>query len=130
MHNAGMSFRPASPSLFHRLRRSAALRVVLVLAALLTSQQSLACAFEEVFSEQGTEIAVAADTAAPDFADCCGACLSCVNCSVCCSSAMDSPMSGSAFGSTSLSFLKISQGTAAPALWTPPTLLKPPIDAA
>lgn len=125
-----MSRRPLSPSLFHRLRRSAALRVVLVLAALLTSQQSLACAFEEVFSEQGTEIAASADTSTPDLADCCGACLSCVNCSVCCSSAMDSPMGGAALASTALSFLKFSQDTAAPALWTPPTLLKPPIDAA
>ena len=43
-------------TLFDRFRRASALRVVLVIAALLASQNSLACAFEEVLVAQGTEI--------------------------------------------------------------------------
>ena len=51
-----MPKRPDNLTLFDRLRRASALRVVLVVAAMLASQNSLACAFEEAFVAQGTEI--------------------------------------------------------------------------
>jgi hypothetical protein len=118
--------RPDSQTLFDRFRRPSALRVVFIIAALLASQSSLACAFEGILDSQGIEIVVN-DVSGED---CCTSCVNCANCGSCHSSAV-SPRAGSAHLSfLSISFAKLSLATAAPKLWTPPALLRPPINAA
>jgi len=132
-----MSKPTRSLSLFDRFRRASALRVVFLVAALFASQSSLACAFEEVFAAPQAEAAIAAADSvsghAPDFEknsgdDCCGLCRNCTHCGGCCSFAVavragDASVSGLFTFHANLSF-----ATAARPLWTPPTLLKPPID--
>jgi len=123
----------ARPSLFDRLRRATALRVLLACAALLASQTSLACALEE--STTGETVALVAgalpaetaDTAAPDDGGCCALCTDCAHSGGCCVFAA-SPRAGAlAFALASLSDASIGFSTSAPVSWTPPTLLRPPI---
>jgi len=115
----------AHVTLLDRLRRSSALRVVLLIAAMLASQQSMACAFEEALSPQGTEIV--ADNGAEE---CCPLCGDCTQCGGCHASAV-SPRAILAQSSFQLNlFAKLTPATAAPKSWAPPALLRPPINAA
>jgi len=107
-------------TLFDRLRRSSALRGVLVVAAMLASQNALACAFEEVLVAQGTEIVAIED-------GCCTMCLDCANCGVCHGSALSSRASGDHFSFRLATYAKFTAETTAPTLWKPPALLRPPI---
>ena len=111
------------PTLFDRLRRASALRAVLVVAALLASQNALACAFEEVLVAQGTEIVANEE-------GCCTLCFDCANCGVCHGSALSSRASSNHLSFRSSTYAKFPIEATAPTLWTPPALLRPPISAA
>jgi hypothetical protein len=118
-----MSKRNSPMTLFDRLRRSSALRGVLVVAAMLASQNSLACAFEEALVAQGGEIVASEE-------GCCNLCLDCANCGVCHGSVVSPRAGGNHLSFRSSSYAKITVETTAPTLWTPPALLRPPISAA
>jgi hypothetical protein len=125
---------PKPPAIrsFEKLRRASTLRVVLVIATLLASQNSLACVIEDVFS--GADIALVADQGAssptdPAGDECCTLCFDCAHCGGCHSSAV-SPRLGHTAGLLAGADAKFTFATAAPSLWTPPTLLRPPIDVA
>jgi mono/diheme cytochrome c family protein len=120
-------------TLFAWFRRAAALRVVLVVGALLASQNSLVCAFEEAFVAQGTEIValdVAGASAGESGENCCALCLDCANCGGCHSSASNPRPGDAHLLFRSPLYAKFTVDTAAPELWTPPAVLRPPIDAA
>ena len=120
----------STTTLFTRLRRASALRLVFVVAAILASQSSAACALEEAIAGQGTEW-VAGDPGSenPD-PGCCSLCPDCTHCGGCCGIA-DLARDGQALMALSMSSgSKLTPATVAPRLWVPPTLLKPPIDAA
>jgi len=127
----------AHPSLFDRLRRSFALRLLLPCAALLASQTSLACALEE--SASGESIALVAgpspgdaqpdagETPAPNDGGCCALCTDCAHSGGCCVFAA-SPRAGlQVFALAALPGAHIGFSTSAPVSWTPPTPLRPPI---
>jgi hypothetical protein len=112
------------------------MRFVLVLAALLASQNSIACVLD-VGSERGEAAPIvqtaqaSGDDACKDALedDCCTLCVDCASCGGCHGSTVSTrtlpahPESGS--GRDEPAHLS----SAAPALWKPPTLLRPPIDA-
>lgn len=123
-----MSPRPSS-SLFDRLRRARLPRVLLVMATLLASQSALACAFEGLLSVPGTEIVDVANGAG-DEQDCCNLCPDCASCGICHASATGLRSAGNQPAPLVFSCAKLNLTTSAPALWAPPTLLRPPIDAA
>jgi hypothetical protein len=128
-----MPKRPDTLTLFDRLRRASALRVVLVVAAMFASQNSLTCAFEEVFVAQGTEIVasdVAGASADESGEDCCTLCPDCASCGGCHTSAV-SPRAINAHSSfRTATYAKFTLATVSPKHWTPPALLRPPISAA
>lgn len=126
MHTPGMSTGHSAHTLFDRLRRASALRVVLVVATLLASQNSLACAFEEVLAQQGIEIVV---SEASDE-DCCTLCFDCAHCGGCHASAVSPRAFLGHLSFQSITFANLSLASVAPKLWTPPALLRPPISAA
>jgi hypothetical protein len=117
-----------------RLRRNTALRVLLVVAAVLASQSSLACAVEESFAP-ATEFASTqplddSPADAPDADGCCALCTDCAHSGGCCSFAA-SPRTGAALLTLdSPGDGRIGTTTTAPLRWNPPTLLRPPIDLA
>jgi hypothetical protein len=121
-------------TLLSRLRRASSLRFVFVIAAVLASQNFLACAFEEWTGGQGVELgtgqaaAFAADDGSGD--DCCALCLECANCNGCCGMAASTRSHAASPALVSSALTKITLDTVAPAFWTPPTLLRPPIEAA
>jgi len=112
-------------TLLDRLRRAPALRVVLVVAAMLASQNSLVCAFEEVLAAQTTEI-----VADESGEDCCSLCVDCAHCGGCHSSAVSPRAHFAHLSFSSFAYAKFTFATAAPERWAPPTLLRPPINAA
>jgi hypothetical protein len=135
MHNQpGMPQSQNKPTSFDRLRRAPVLRVVLVVAALLASQNSLACAFEAVdAADQASALVASAFAGASEVEsdeDCCSLCLDCASCGGCHGSAV-SPRAGNPhlLFRTAI-YKKITDDAAAPKLWTPPAVLRPPIDAA
>jgi hypothetical protein len=117
-------------SLPNRLRAMPALRVLLVLAAILASQSSLACAMEEYFSQASIEIPAAApDGDAPDRpADggCCALCTDCAHSGGCCAFAASARQGTDRLSPAPL-FATRPGPLAAPTSWTPPALLRPPI---
>jgi hypothetical protein len=117
-----------SPSLLNRLRRAALPRVLILVAALLASQNALACAFEGLIEFQGLEVVAQTDEAAGEA--CCNLCPDCASCGVCHTSAVSPRGAGSQPAALYVMYSKITFATAAPALWTPPALLRPPIEAA
>jgi hypothetical protein len=130
MHNRCVLRRNHQRTLLDRLRRAAFLRFVFVVAAVLASQNFLACAFEESPSAQGIET-VAGIFETEDSGDaCCGLCLDCANCGGCCTFAVSLRAQVVPLTLAFSAYPKISLATAAPELWTPPTLLRPPISAA
>ncbi len=120
-------------TLFDRLRRATALRVVLVVAMVLASQNSLACAFEEPAAAQGTEILaseiVSASTEGADE-ECCFFCFDCAQCGGCHSSTMSLRAGNGHMFFRRTTYEKVSAPTVAPKHWTPSALLRPPISAA
>jgi hypothetical protein len=124
-----MLMRRTSMSLFDRLRRATLPRVLLLVATLMASQSSLACAYESLLQAPGSESAAAAE-ALPESSDCCELCPDCASCGVCHASAAGLRSAGSQADTLVIVFAKLNFATAAPALWAPPTLLRPPIDAA
>jgi hypothetical protein len=130
-----MSLRIAPLGLFDSLRRASVMRFVLVLAALLASQNSIACILdlgierpEAASIEQTTQ--TSADAACEDGLgdDCCTLCVDCASCGGCHGSAL-STRTLPAHPESSRGYELAHLLTAAPALWKPPTLLRPPIDA-
>jgi len=127
-------------SLFERLRRPAALRVVFVLAAMLASQNSLACAFEAAFAGQSSELTAGVGgekpldepAATPEAVgeDCCALCADCAHCGGCCSFAVTLRAGDTQLAFASVLRSKINFATSAPRHWTPPTPLRPPISPA
>src|SRR5688572_17583773 len=122
-------------SLFDRLRRPAALRVVFVLAAMLASQNSLACALEAAFAGQSTELTggIGGDNPRDEPAaipeamgeECCALCGDCARCGGCCSLAVTLRAGDNQLAFASPTRSKINFATSAPRLWTPPALLRP-----
>jgi len=135
-----MSTHNGQITLFDRFRRTLVLRVVFLAAALLASQSSLACAFEAVFAAQETELSIVvvgvvqsdAAAASADHAgeDCCSLCVDCAYCGGCCSFAVTARLNAAHLSLASIADANLSLATAAPTLWKPPTLLRPPINAA
>ena len=113
-------------TLFNRFRRASALRVVFVVAALLTAQSAVACALEAAVVAEATEIAAAA--VATD--DCCNLCLDCANCGACHAASVSPRAAGPSLSFRSAIYATIAFPTAAPQHWTPAELLRPPISAA
>jgi hypothetical protein len=125
-------------TLFDRLRRASALRIVLIAATLMASQSSLACAFEAAVGNQGTEAiasmdsgSVGAEAPSSDDSDggCCSFCLDCAHCGGCHSSVLNL-RSQSGLALALIVETRAQLDDVAPALWTPSTLLRPPIHAA
>jgi hypothetical protein len=125
-----MSKRCEPTTLLHRLRRAPALRVLLVVATLLASQSSLACAFEAVAEAAGSEIV--ADTEAVPAGEtegCCSLCFDCVYCGGCgFAASLRADNLGVSFELTLSE--KLTPATEASHSWTPPALLRPPITVA
>jgi len=116
-------------TLFVRLRRATSLRLIFVIAAVLGSQNFLACAFEEFSAAQGIEAVAGIFAAEGSGDDCCALCLDCANCGGCSFAVMPrAHIAAMAFDS--FDYARINLAAAAPELWTPPTLLRPPISAA
>ncbi len=121
---------PGKPkTLFVRLRRATSLRLIFVIAAVLGSQNFLACAFEEFSAAQGIEAVAGSFEAEGSGDDCCALCLDCANCGGCGFAVMPRAQTP-AMAFDSIDHAKIILAAAAPELWTPPTLLRPPITAA
>ena len=119
--------RAATSPLFDRLRGLAALRVLLVVAAILASQSSLACAIEEaVFATPVAATDSGPDGTAEPDGGCCALCTDCTHSGGCCSFAA-TPRAG-VEGNTPVPLrdARLSPDAAAPGAWTPPTLLRPP----
>lgn len=112
-------------TLFDRLRRASALRVVFIVAAMLASQTSLACAIEGALAAQGSEVIALEESGD----DCCALCFDCAQCGGCHSAAVN-PRTGNAQFFLSIHNATFTIATAAPKLWTPPALLRPPINVA
>jgi hypothetical protein len=130
MHNRRVLKWNRQISLFDRLRRASALRFVFVIAAVLGSQNFLACAFEEFSAAQATEVMAGVVEVAGSGDDCSALCLDCAHCGGCCSFAAMPRAHAAPMALASFAHAKISLATAAPELWTPPALLRPPISAA
>jgi hypothetical protein len=126
-----MSKRNNQMTLLERLRRASAFRGLFIVAALLASQSSLACGLEGVFAPQ--QIVLIADSAASAEGvgdECCTLCFDCAYCGGCCGVAVSQRASTSPLSPATIAYANIGFATAAPKLWTPPTLLRPPIQAA
>jgi hypothetical protein len=118
-------------SLFERLRHSTALRMLVLCAAFLVSQNSLACALEEAWSGDSVELAsdVSGSPEAPRDGGGCALCTDCAH-GGCCGFAA-APRTGSErFALPPWVHGRIGPTTTTPTSWTPPTLLRPPIVAA
>jgi hypothetical protein len=116
-------------SLLQRLRRMPALRVLLVFAAILASQNTLACALEESSSAAPVEW-VANDAATPESpADggCCAFCTDCAHSGGCCSFASSARAGAEEPAPAIAHEARLRPEDSAPSSWTPPTLLRPPI---
>jgi hypothetical protein len=133
MHNPGMSSRAQPSTFFYRLRRSQALRVVLLVTTLLASQSSFACALEAAFtSSDFAAIAIVIDdqsVAIETSGDaCCSLCFDCTNCGGCFGQMLNPRDVGIQLSNYLGADSKIGLTTAAPHLWASPTPLRPPID--
>jgi hypothetical protein len=123
-----MSLARPPVALLDRLRGATALRVLLLLTALLASQNSLACAVEEAYATTPASLSVPAPDA--DAQDgCCALCTDCAHQGGCCHFASTSRAGGERFVSMSLHDARPWPDDSARLSWTPPTLLKPPITA-
>jgi hypothetical protein len=127
MHTPGVFKRNSKLSLLGRLRGASALRVVLIVATLLASQNALACAFEEAFAAQAIEIVASEES---EEEDCCTLCFDCAHCGGCHSAAESPRATHGHLPFQSITFTNLTLATVAPKLWTPPALLRPPISAA
>jgi len=131
MHNPAVPH-PRATGLFEKLRRASLLRALLVFATLLVSQNALACEIEDVLA--ATDVALPADFEASSSTDgagddCCMLCLDCAQCGGCHGSAIGARL-GHVDSALQGACIKFTFATAAPSLWTPPALLRPPIDLA
>jgi len=117
------------PTFFDRLRRATLPRVLLLVAALLASQGSMACAFEGLLASADSDtVLVALEGNAAE--DCCNLCLDCAGCGGCHGFTAGLREAGAQSTLRSLSYVPFSFDTSAPPLWAPPALLRPPIVAA
>ena len=114
-------------STFDRLRSSLTLRALVVVAAILASQNSLACALEDM---SPTSVAAVEMTSGSEHdADTEESCSMCVGCGFCgsgCGFAASPRTDTSFFELAPVRDAKVILVTAAPQAWTPPTLLRPP----
>jgi hypothetical protein len=123
-----------SASLFNRLRRHCALRAMLVFVAVLVSQDSLACVFDNaaqtVIAADSPVSALSAsssptsDEAPGDVS--CAQCVGCVYCGGCCSFAVTFRPADTLIAVAISRCERIGFATTASKTWTPPTLLRPP----
>lgn len=116
-----------NPSLLERLRRATALRVVLLVAALMMAQSGIVCLCDSAAS--------AAETAQPagmqaldEGEDCCATCTDCAQCGGCHTSVVSPRSDTGPVLLGSLTDARIAAATAARAPWTPPAHYRPPID--
>src|SRR5688572_11217341 len=124
-----MSMRNGQMTIMNRFRRATSLRWVFIITAVLASQNFLACAFENATATQGSELAASLADSQGNADECCSLCLDCANCGGCHASALG-PRSAHSHQLDTFFYSATSHDTAAPTLWTPPTLLRPPIAAA
>jgi hypothetical protein len=125
-----MSKRREHTALLDRFRRTPALRVLLVLATLLASQSSLACAFEAVAEAAGSELVAGTEVVpAADTEGCCSLCFDCAYCGSC---SLAASLRADSLGVSFELVLaeKLTPATEASHSWTPPALLRPPITVA
>jgi len=114
-------------STFDRLRCSRALRALVVVVAILGSQNSLACALEDMSPPDTAAVEMtAAGEHSPDTEDLCTMCVGCAFCGSGCSFAASPRTDASFFELAPVRYAKVILITAAPQAWTPPTLLRPP----
>jgi hypothetical protein len=134
MHNAIRMAQARKKTSFERLRSGRLLRVVSMIMALVAFQNSFACICAG--PPQATNGGLAATQAAiildvsvisenPDD-DCCALCSSCAYCG-CCSAAAGPRVTAVRLGSDAAADPRIILATSAIVVWTPPTLLRPPI---
>jgi hypothetical protein len=116
--------------LFDRFRRASPLRVIFVVAALLASQSSMACAFDEAPPQEIEYAAGVAESPDGSGDDCFSLCFECASCGGCCSVAVNLRGSDAQPAFAAIDRMLITSATTAPKLWTPPALLRPPITAA
>jgi hypothetical protein len=112
-------------SLFEKLRSGRLLRALFALTALMACQSSFAGACESPSEAANSEIVAAQSTAEPLEGDCCATCSDCAYCG-CCGVAAG-PRVADNLGSRAPADAKTALATSARVIWTPPTLLRPPI---
>lgn len=118
-------------SLFDRLRSAAWLRVLALCAALLASQNVIACALEETWSAESIElVAEQPPTGETSTSGCCALCTDCAHSGGCCGIAVSHRSASERFALARLHDKRPGTAATAPASWKPPTLLRPPIVAA
>jgi hypothetical protein len=129
---------PSSINVLAWFRRMAALRFVLLVAAVMSAQSAVICACDGVVIP-GAQTVVVADAASIDHADasvrgatdeiCCASCVDCAQCGGCHVSAVaarpDADLPNVAFSDPLISWT-----SAARAPWTQPTPSRPPITTA
>jgi hypothetical protein len=120
--------------MFERLRSGRLLRVVSMIIALAAFQNSFACMCDDPprapdsgIAAMQSPVALDAGIASEIADDGCGAlCWSCTSCG-CCSAAAGPRVTADSLDSCAAADPKITLATSAVVIWTPPTLLRPPI---
>lgn len=134
MHNATRMAQATRKTFFDRLRGGRLLRVVSMITALVAFQNSFTCVCDGpsqsanggiVATQSAITLAVSAPSEHPDVG-CFALCSNCAYCG-CCSAAAGPRVNADSFGSVAAADLKITLATSAEVIWTPPTLLRPPI---
>jgi hypothetical protein len=134
MHNAIRMAQATQRTLFERFRSGRLLRVVSTIIALVAFQNSFACLCDDppraanggiATTQSAIPLDVGVGSESPEDG-CCAFCSSCAACG-CCSAAAGPRVTADSLGSRAAADLKISLATSAEVIWTPPTLLRPPI---
>jgi len=134
MHNPFRMALATRKSLFEKLRGGRLLRVVSMIAAWVAFQNSFACICESTSQAASSGILASQSSTLPDASisaeqpddGCCAQCSNCAYCG-CCSVAAGPRATAEGLGSGAATDLKIALATSAVVIWTPPTLLRPPI---
>jgi hypothetical protein len=127
MHNAIRMAQAKTMTLFERLRSGRLLRVISIITALVAFQNSFACMCDG--ADGATQSAITLDisvTSEIPADGCCALCSTCAYCG-CCSAAAGPRVTAEGLGSGAATDVKITPATSAVVIWTPPTLLRPPI---
>lgn len=134
MHNAIRMAQATKKTLFEKLRNGRLLRALSMITALVAFQNSFACICEGSSRAANSEIVAAQSANVLDISVssehpddvCCALCSNCAYCG-CCSAAAGPRVIADTLGSNVATDVKITLATSAVMIWTPPTLLRPPI---